>query len=1290
MHISSKRRNELIRKGRKGLALFLAVVLAIQCANLPVIVSAATDGGEALAAVEDTSATEQTPAEQTTPVEESTPAPASVEESEPVETTPVETTPAAPAEPSEPAEPEQPATTDQAPANTTPVEAEQSATTETPAPTTEQNTPADENGLGGGNLADNNSAVTAPAEDTTATVALALNQSTLAYEGTTYTSDQTQLEAPANQELKFTVAPTDGFEIDTVKQVAADGAETELTADANGEYTIAADKVADGLKIDVATTEAPAEPAEEPAEGPTDDATTESVEEPATEEGAADENTSPSDEEQMTVENNEGESDSEEGIAEQDVLNAAVDAANSLSSSISLMSISGPQQVDVGSTIRLSSDSPSGGWHGLRYKTYSHQWTASSDAVSLSNTSNDGATVAGNHEGDARISHTWGYYRASGIWNQVGSESYEVSVIQSADDEDLCTITFNLDGGSWNNALAGTHTYRVGHALWEEGKDLTVPSKPGYVFEGWSPSVSRIVTNDATYTAKWKRADRGTTPVYVYLKVTGDTEGLVLNQNGWYTIGVIYLPKSVVPAPTKGATITLTDDVLSAINDALGSIVRYGPNATLNIGGAEWTALKVDAGANDYTGENAWHLDGTIDATVLAGLTVNYINKETGKNINTKYENWTVGTEINPTDYIEDIKNYTYQSIDRKDTFTISKDGNNVINIYYLKNADSLYYNANGGTGEMDPTVGKAEEQVTVEDNKFKRDGYKFTGWNTQSDGGGDSYSVGQQYILTDNRDELFAQWEPDEKQTYLVSYKVEEGGSIAEGAQTENGPIQVLSNDGVTGSTIVVADGYKFDGWYVGEKRVSTDLELSADTAKQNLNKDGEVYTDTVFTAKLNKLYTLTYEWDGLPADTTFYDADGAELEKQPAEPADLVDGQPYTIDTEYAKGTTVYTVDEYGNVKNAYVFSGWDKQSGTIDGANVEAKGSWTTDGQDLRDKYIVADEPTMNGWSFSGWDRDDFTMPAEDILIRGSWTPLGIDEISVTPYVGVYDGQSHGVTVSGILDGDTVEFFVDGQNVENDFTNVIGETSIDVRVIRNGVIVWTGSSTVEITPATIIVTANNLSKTQGQADPALTSTYEGAVAGEIPGWTGYISRAAGEAPGTYPIGQNTLQLADGENGFLESNYTLQFVGATFTINPLPGGGGDGGDGGDGGTTPTGPTPTPTNPTPGPGATTTIATGVATGVIAGALTDDAADAETIDDNETPLASGAETIDDDATPLASGREDRQCWVHWFMFIGMAISAVYYIGALIHRRSFTSGLKNFEDEVLNPNDQNNA
>ena len=322
-------------------------------------------------------------------------------------------------------------------------------------------------------------------------------------------------------------------------------------------------------------------------------------------------------------------------------------------------------------------------------------------------------------------------------------------------------------------------------------------------------------------------------------------------------------------------------------------------------------------------------------------------------------------------------------------------------------------------------------------------------------------------------------------------------------------------------------------------------------------------------------------------------------------------------------------------------------------------------------------------------------------KDVTYVAQWTADFTDfedafEADAVGQTWTYDASERTLNIAGIYPGDELTYEFDGEAVEATvnadgqiegaptFKNVADTASVKVTVNRGGQ-TSSGTASMTVAPATLTVSATNgLSKTQGQADPALTSTYEGAVAGEIPGWTGFISRAAGEAPGTYPIGQNTLQLADGENGFLASNYTLVFNGATFTINPLPGGGGDGG------TTPTGPTPTPTNPTPGPGATTTIATGVATGVIAGALTDDAADAETIDDDETPLASGTETIDDDATPLASGREDRQCWVHWFMFIGMAISAVYYIGALIHRRSFTSGLKNFEDEILNPNDQNNA
>ena len=107
-------------------------------------------------------------------------------------------------------------------------------------------------------------------------------------------------------------------------------------------------------------------------------------------------------------------------------------------------------------------------------------------------------------------------------------------------------------------------------------------------------------------------------------------------------------------------------------------------------------------------------------------------------------------------------------------------------------------------------------------------------------------------------------------------------------------------------------------------------------------------------------------------------------------------------------------------------------------------------------------------------------------------------------------------------------------------NDWLGTLGNT----RVIG-----W--SSIIE--PATLIVRAQNASKIQGFADPPLTYIYEGNVGKEIPGFTGGISRDAGEMVGVYTINRNTLALADNDI-FLASNYNMDFRAATFTINIVP----------------------------------------------------------------------------------------------------------------------------------------
>jgi hypothetical protein len=82
--------------------------------------------------------------------------------------------------------------------------------------------------------------------------------------------------------------------------------------------------------------------------------------------------------------------------------------------------------------------------------------------------------------------------------------------------------------------------------------------------------------------------------------------------------------------------------------------------------------------------------------------------------------------------------------------------------------------------------------------------------------------------------------------------------------------------------------------------------------------------------------------------------------------------------------------------------------------------------------------------------------------------------------------------------------------------------------------------------ITPRPITVTANAGSKYYGAADPALTYsiTSGGLVTGDS--FEGSLERDPGEDLGAYDITQGTLVLSD--------NYTLTFIGGTFTILPVP----------------------------------------------------------------------------------------------------------------------------------------
>ncbi|MBI5005775.1 MAG: filamentous hemagglutinin N-terminal domain-containing protein [Nitrosomonadales bacterium] len=139
------------------------------------------------------------------------------------------------------------------------------------------------------------------------------------------------------------------------------------------------------------------------------------------------------------------------------------------------------------------------------------------------------------------------------------------------------------------------------------------------------------------------------------------------------------------------------------------------------------------------------------------------------------------------------------------------------------------------------------------------------------------------------------------------------------------------------------------------------------------------------------------------------------------------------------------------------------------------------------------------------------------------------------------GTYTTSVAGATLLGALGGTA-------QGARNVGSYTIDATGLYSDQLGYDITSYT-NATLTVTPATLTVTADFLSKYEGMPDPTLTYTVGGLQAGDLLAstLTGALDRALGEALGSYLIGQGSLSL-------LTANYTLNFVPATLTIVGVP----------------------------------------------------------------------------------------------------------------------------------------
>ena len=410
----------------------------------------------------------------------------------------------------------------------------------------------------------------------------------------------------------------------------------------------------------------------------------------------------------------------------------------------------------------------------------------------------------------------------------------------------------------------------------------------------------------------------------------------------------------------------------------------------------------------------------------------------------------------------------------------------------YIKNVKvNVIYDANYENGgqyihEDGATTGKSYTVLgndgSGEDQNFKREGYTFTGWNTQANGKGTEYKANDTINPVTSGIVLYAQW--TKIPTYEVDYSwsglpegddtklYNEAGdevtpTLPEGATNlEEGDNYTVDSTYGENYTLYTKDvygnnnaSYTFSGWTSAKDANNEEVTIS--NGALTMPASNVTITGTwTYQSQTVTPHNVSYQWTGFPEDA-------ADLPQLP-QSGTYFNNQTVTI-------TDEYTTHKIGH--DTYTFQSWSSADATITGnsftmpdKDVTVTGTWAKTGSDptytvtynagedapatystlpTQQRYyendtvtvaegLTTDETTKDGvpgtWKFSGWTSEDveiadgtFTMPAEHVTLTGEWkfTP---DEdaytIKIQPAdIGIYTG------------GDGYEYVVDGNAVQAD---------------------------------------------------------------------------------------------------------------------------------------------------------------------------------------------------------------------------------------------------------------
>ena len=329
--------------------------------------------------------------------------------------------------------------------------------------------------------------------------------------------------------------------------------------------------------------------------------------------------------------------------------------------------------------------------------------------------------------GDTQYSYTF-----SGWTPEVSSVTREITYTATY------TETVNEYEITWKNedgSVIKTDSVKYGQKPVYSGEApvKAATEQYSYVFTGWTPEIE-AVTGNASYTAVFTEELNK----YTVIWKNSDEDGTILETDIDVEYGAKPHYDGKTPEKEEDAQYTYT-------------FSGWDPEVSAVKGDITYTAVyKTTTKTYTVTWKN---YDGTVletDTDVEYG-TVPAYNGE---------------TPVRPAD---NVYSYSFAGWS-KDGSTVEGTGTvdgDMTFIAVFTGTELVKYTvsfeANGGSGSMDPQTYIEGQELILAANGFTREGYSFTGWNTKADGSGVAY--GAEGSVTDLTGDLilYAQWKHDD-----------------------------------------------------------------------------------------------------------------------------------------------------------------------------------------------------------------------------------------------------------------------------------------------------------------------------------------------------------------------------------------------------------------------------------------------------------------------------------------------------------------------------------------------